>query len=325
MLRRFTRTPLLVKLIVVDAAANVFAFLVMQWLPPLEAERVMLLSLFGVLVVNAALVAWALTPLRVLEETAVRVSSGEMHARAAMPWLADRNLMRIGDTLNTLLDSLGSERLRVRKLAGLVVAASDAERSRIARELHDGTAQALSALDMLLASVLSEVSGDVTERLATMKIIVGDALVEVRTLAQGMHPQVLEDLGLMPALEQLARQGEVGRSVEIEVEGDVPALLPAVSASVLYRVAQEALHNALKHADATHIQVTVTADDGSVEVRVKDDGRGFEHDAPESRGGMGLFVMKERVSLLDGSLTLRSAAGQGTEVIGRIPLLDETE
>ena len=129
----------------------------------------------------------------------------------------------------------------------------------------------------------------------------------------------------MPALEQLARQGEVGRSVEIEVEGDVPALLPAVSASVLYRVAQEALHNALKHADATHIQVTVTADDGSVEVRVKDDGRGFEHDAPESRGGMGLFVMKERVSLLDGSLTLRSAAGQGTEVIGRIPLLDETE
>lgn len=323
MLRHFANTPLLLKLVVADAVVNVFALVVMQRLPPAVAERVMLVSLFGVLVLNAGLVAWALSPLRVLEDTARRVSQGEIAARVQMPWLADRNLLRIGDTFNGLLGRLEAERDRVRLLASLVVATGDAERSRIARELHDGTAQSLSALDMLLASTLAEGHpGDVEERLKVMQTIVGDALVEVRGLAHGLHPRVLDDLGLFAALEQLARQTRVGREVEIVVHKNVEGRVPPTQSAVLYRVAQEALHNAVKHSEATRIDIRLTCARGFAEVRVCDNGCGFEPGKASSgdRPGMGLFVMEERVSLASGAFSVVSTLGQGTEVTGRVPV-----
>ena len=323
MLHQFARTPLLLKLIVADAVVNVFAFVVMQRLPPTVAERVMLLSLFGVLVFNAGLVAWALAPLRVLEDTARRVSQGEIAARVQMPWLADRNLTRIGDTFNGLLGRLQAERDRVRLLASLVVATGDTERSRIARELHDGTAQSLSALDMLLASTLAEgQAGAVEDRLKLMQNIVGEALMEVRGLAQGLHPRVLDDLGLVAALEQLARHSRIARQVEIVVHKEVEGQLPPTHAAVLYRVAQEALHNAVKHSEATRIDIYLRSARGIAEVRVRDNGRGFEAGQTSSAGGagMGLFVMEERVSLVDGSFSFRTSRGQGTEVIASVPI-----
>jgi signal transduction histidine kinase len=325
LLRRIARTPLLLKLVVVDAVVNLFALMMMRWVPPHLAEEVMLASLFGVMLINAALVAVALQPLKVLEDAAGRVSHGELSARAVMPWLTDRHLGRIGDTFNGVLDRLAAERARVRLLAGLVVAAGDAERSRIARELHDGTAQSLSALDMLLTSTLADGQvGEAAERLQVMQTIVGDALMEVRSLAQGLHPRVLDDLGLVAALEQLARQAQVGRNVVVAVHDDQVGPLPAVQAAVLYRVAQEALHNAVKYSEASRIDVRLTAADGFAEVRVRDDGVGFDREGVRSEGdrrGMGLFVMEERVSLVDGSLRILSAVGRGTEVTGRVPLV----
>ena len=321
-LERIFRTPLLTKLILLDLVINALVFLVVQSIPRNFVEQVTLLSLLLVLVLNAALVAWALRPLQVLEETARRVAAGEYDARGVMPPLADRNLVRIGDTLNTLLDKVVSERARARTLAAEVVAAGDLERARIARELHDGTAQSLSALDMLMTSTLTlEADEIVTERIKVMQDIVAEALAEVRSLAHMVHPRVLDDLGLPAALEFLARRTRLGADLEVTVNVEGRGALEPAVAAVLYRIAQEASHNSLKYAEATHIGMTLTLEPHAVRLEVEDDGRGFDSASIDpTHRGLGLFVMQERVSLVDGSFALTSAPGRGTRIDVRIPL-----
>lgn len=322
-LARVLRTPLLTKLVLADLVVNAAAFLALQWTPAEFAMEVTFGSLLVVLVLNAALVAIALRPLAVLEDTARRVSEGEATARAHLPAVADRNLTRIAATLNALLDHVDAERQRVRTLTVAVVAAGDRERAHIARELHDGIAQSLSAVDMLIATPLAEGAGEaVQQRMTLLRDIVRDALVEVRALSHDVHPRVLDDLGLSAALHQLGRRVGATSTAEIQVEAEVRELPPAV-ASVLYRVAQEATHNAAKHAKAKQIRVKVEADDAEARLQVEDDGTGFERaDAERERRGIGLFVMEERVVLLDGVFAIDHPPGGGTRVTAKIPLAE---
>lgn len=319
---RILRTPLLTKLVLLDLVINVVAVVAMQNTPPDQALQVTVLSLVVVLVLNVALVAYALRPLRVLEETARRVSSGEFTARTEMPPFTDRNLARIASTLDALLDRVDLDRRRVRALASQVVAAADQERAHIARELHDGTAQSLSALDMLLASALTDDACEpMRGRLLGMREIVTEALGEVRALSQSVHPRVLDDLGLPAALEFLARRTRLQGATDVEVRCDVDRQLPQDVSSVLYRVAQEAIHNAVKHGRSARITLTLGIVGGGAALEVVDDGVGFDRAEVEaSRRGMGLFVMEERVSLVDGALSIDSAPGRGTRVRAVIPL-----
>jgi signal transduction histidine kinase len=321
---RVVRTPLLTKLVLLDLAINAVAWLGLQAAPTEWVQEVTLVSLGLVLVLNAGLVAWALQPLQVLEDTARRVSSGEVDARTQMPRFADRNLVRIGATLDLLLDRVASERARVRALAAEVVAAGDAERARIARELHDGTAQSLTALEMLLSSMLTR-GGDpkLLEKVDTMRGIAADALEEVRALSHSLHPRVLDDLGLAAALEHLARvtREQFGVNVTVRTEPLGEAVPSRPVASVLYRVAQEALNNAAKHARARNVAVHLGVEGGAFRLVVQDDGVGFEREKVEKmRHGMGLFVMQERVSLVDGQFDLATAPGNGTRVRVSIPV-----
>jgi signal transduction histidine kinase len=315
---RLLRTPLLTKLVFVDLTVNVLAFGVLQVVPDEDVTEVTFLSLVGIAVLNAAVVAWALRPLAALEETARRVSSGEFTARTALPTFTDRNLARIGQTFDALLDRVESDRRRLRTLASEVVAAGDRERAHIARELHDGTAQSLSALDMLLATAVREAPQD-SGRLTVMRDVVTDALSEVRALAQNVHPRVLDDLGLPAALTTLARRTREQGGPTVEVECTGAAGLPQAVASVLYRVAQEAVHNAVKHAAARTIRVTLVHEAERVTLEVQDDGRGFARE-PGSPRGMGLFVMEERVALVGGRFRLDGAAGRGTVVRAEVPI-----
>lgn len=319
---RVLRVPLLTKIVLLDLLINVVVLLAMRFTPPELQETFTLVSLLGVLVVNAALVAWALRPLRILEDTALRVANGEFTARAHLPAQADRNLARIAQTLDALLDRIVRERERARTLAAQVVAAGDRERAHIARELHDGTAQSLFALEMLLSSTLAEEApGPLTQRLGQMRDIARDALEEVRTLSHSVHPRVLDDLGLGAALEHLARRmrepGGADVTVHVGHTGDPPRAL----AAVLYRVAQEALQNAVKHGRASSIGVRFAVEDDHYVLTVADDGDGFDRAAVEAaRRGMGLFVMEERVSLVDGTIEIRTARGRGTTVRVTVPV-----
>ena len=273
------------------------------------------------LLVNMTLVHLALRPLKALEATALRVSRGDFEARVPRSPLTDRNLARVGDTFNRLLDGMVSDRARLRTLAAEVIRVGDAERARIARELHDSTAQTLAALKLQLAAMAH---GDPTlaERLEPIVDLATAALEEVRTLAHIVYPRVLDDLGLPAALQWLARQvsGDAGApDTVVDVPDDAPPL-PHEARAVLYRVAQEALRNASVHAHARHITVRLAGRDGGAELTVADDGTGFDVEAAERRRpGMGLFTMRERVGLVDGRLTIDSAPRRGTRIAAWVP------
>ena len=287
------------------------------------------MALLLILLVGFVLVRLALRPLLNVETAAERVWRGDFSARVAESLLSDREMSRLGSTLNLLLDGIEQDRARMRRLATQIIAAQDEERARVARELHDSVAQTLAALVLQLSAAQRMNADDELEpTLALVHTLAGEALEEVRLLSHTVHPRVLDDLGLPAALEWLARQTREAEGLAIEVRTvAVPESLRAASAAALYRVAQEALRNAVRHAGAHRVHVTLsTPDDGTVCLDVADDGEGFEiADAEERRPGMGLFAMRERVALVDGSLEIESVPGAGTLVRARVPLVQGQE
>lgn len=325
---RLLGTPLLWKLaganalIVVAVLATAFA---MHGPDAREARMLLVLAvvLAGSLLVNLALVALALHPLRALEATARRVWLGEREARVGPSIVADRDMARIGGTMNLLLDKLTSDRARMRRLASEIIHTGDRTRAALARELHDSTAQTVAALILQLGAVEREVSdAALAARLATIREMATRVLEEIRTLAHTVHPRVLDDLGLPAALGSLAREYSTGAGAEVAVDLEAArGRVGPTASSVLYRVAQEAVGNALKHARSSAVTIRLAADDHTATLEVIDDGHGFDiEQAERGRAGLGLFTMRERLSLVDGSLDIRSRAGAGTRVVAVVPL-----
>jgi signal transduction histidine kinase len=327
------RVPLLGKLVGANLLIVIAALIVMV------AERLGVLpgnavSILGValglsLVVNLGLVYVALRPLNDLEAAAARVAAGDLGARVASSRLADRDMAQLGTTLNTLLDNLTNDRARVRRLAAQVISAQDEERARVARELHDSTAQMLAAVMLQLGVAARENESPVLdERIATVRDMVADALEEVRSLSHTIHPRVLDDLGLGAALSWLTRQTREQEALDAEVFADEGggAPIPRLEATVLYRVAQESLRNAARHAHARRVEVRLRRTATTATLEVKDDGIGFDvRRAEERRPGMGLFSMRERVGLANGTLLIESAPDRGTRVVATVPLTDNME
>jgi len=180
----------------------------------------------------------------------------------------------------------------------------------------------LTGLRMELAGV-SKLQGEegveASLRLAHAKDIVEQTLRIVRNIAMLLRPSMLDDLGLTPALQWLAR--EMSRATGIEVRSEIdPSLdsLPEAHRTCLYRVVQECLTNAVKHAGAREVAITLTANSQWVEGRIQDDGRGFQAE-PNKRAGLGLVGMKERVLELGGDLQIASSPGRGTRIEIRLP------
>ena len=325
---RALRVPLLGKLaganLIIVAAALLAVLAERHSMLPGSAVSILGLALGLSLVVSLGLVYVALRPLSDLETTAARVSGGDLEARVPDSILADRDMARVGTTLNTLLDRLTEDRERVRRLAAQVISAQDEERARIARELHDSTAQMLAAIMLQLGVAAREnTSPVVDERIATLREMVSEALEEVRTISHTIHPRVLDDLGLATALEWLARQTREQEALDVEVFADDGPAIPKLPASVLYRIAQESLRNAVRHAQARRVELWLRRAPGTATLEVVDDGRGFDvKRAEERRPGMGLFSMRERVGLVNGTLALVSAPGKGTRVVATVPLTE---
>lgn len=321
------RVPLLAKvaganlLIVVTALVAVSVEREMNL--PVRTVSILGIALGASLIVNLGLVYVALRPLNDLELTATRLTRGDMDARVPTSALADRDMARVGTTLNRLLDRLTEDRARERRLAAQVVSAQDEERARVARELHDSTAQILAALLLQLGAAARESTTPVLDaRIATLRELTAEALEEVRSLSHTMHPRVLDDLGLAAALEWLARQANAQETLDVQVvAADFDPPIPAPLASALYRVAQEALRNATRHADARHVTLTLRPDGPSAVLEIADDGRGFDvASAEKRRPGMGLFSMRERIGLVNGRLSVSSAPGRGARVMAVVPL-----
>ncbi len=192
------------------------------------------------------------------------------------------------------------------------------ERQRLARELHDSVTQALYSLTLLAEAGRRQVgAGDLKragEYLDRLGSVAQQSLNEMRLLVYELRPYELEREGLVGALQQRLDAVEKRASMETRllIEGDID--LPAPLEEGLYRIAQEALNNALKHAGATAVTVWVRASGEWVELEVLDNGKGFDPDTPADAGGMGLSSMKERADLMGGALTIQSVPGRGTSV-----------
>ena len=290
------------------------------------AELVGLLAAGGVVIslaVNAIILRVALGPLALLERTAGQVQAGDLDARAPRSPLADRELDRLTQTFNGMLDALDVYRTQLRDTAARALSAAEEERKRIARELHDETAQTLAALLLRLRLARGvQDPGAWDTLLEEMRGEVGGALEGVRRFARGLRPPALDELGLVPAIASHARGLEegVGLSVTVDAEA-LPGQLPPEAELALYRIVQEALANVVRHADAQHVAVRLRQRSGQIVAEVEDDGRGFRvSSGGRGDGGLGLFGMQERAAFLGGRVEIDSTPGSGTRVRAEIPM-----
>lgn len=203
-----------------------------------------------------------------------------------------------------------------------LMSAQEDERRRIARDLHDEIGQSLTSLLIGLRTVADATTLEAAREFADdLRRIVVSALEEVRRLARGLRPSVLDDLGLTAALERYAADYAQAHTIAVEVQAPDPAAgrLPGEVETALYRIAQEALTNTAKHAAAKHVHIVVEQKPEFVQLSVSDDGRGFSCQKPDLDGRLGLSGMRERAALLNGSVAVESDPGKGTRVTVHIP------
>jgi DNA-binding NarL/FixJ family response regulator/two-component sensor histidine kinase len=224
-----------------------------------------------------------------------------------------------------LLTRTTEEQVRLsRELATGMLVAQEEERKRVARELHDETIQALSTLLVNIDHVerqIVEHTADSRAAFERLRGIVRRTLDETRALAQALRPTILDDLGLVAALDSLADECRQTYGLPVVVETDrLPAerLAPEVEIA-LFRVAQEALKNTCRHAAATRARVRLSCRPATAELTVEDDGKGFDPDEKHT-AGLGLSGMRERAALLGGSLSVDSVPGAGTRITLEVPI-----
>lgn len=213
------------------------------------------------------------------------------------------------------------------RLLAFALSAQETERGRIARDLHDGVGQGLTCLLVGLRAIEEmsnepEVQGQARE----LRRLGGDAHEEIRRLARGLRPAALDEVGLVPALERLVEDVRSIQDLNAELHVAMPAemRMPQAAETALYRIAQEALNNALRHAAAGKIRVDLRGEPGRVWLQVTDDGSGFDPHAAEASGDgelcFGLSSIRERAWLAGGTATIRSTPGAGSQLTVEIPL-----
>ncbi|NPC56982.1 PAS domain-containing sensor histidine kinase [Caenimonas soli] len=231
-----------------------------------------------------------------------------------------------GKLLTVILRDV-SDRVRAQEeLAAFAAEASairEQEKTRVARELHDELAQSLTALKMDTIWVRDNVAGDphgAAAKLGEMLAMLDGSVAATRRIAADLRPLLLDDLGLVPAIEWLAQNFTQRTGVPCRIEMDEGLELPEPYATAVFRMVQESLANVAKHARARQVTVGVAVNPGEARLWVQDDGVGFEPAAPRKQNSLGLVGLRERAHLLKGSVSIDSQPGRGTRVQAHIPL-----
>jgi two-component system sensor histidine kinase UhpB len=215
---------------------------------------------------------------------------------------------------NDMLERLEAER---RESARQALTVQEAERRRIARELHDEVGQVFTAIMLQIESLSGRISPELDDELDELRETARTGATDVRRIAARLRPEALEDLGLQSALSALATSfaDQTGIAVDRELSAGVD--LTEEQELVVYRVAQEALTNVARHARAQHVRLSLRCRDGAAVLRVRDDGRGLPPQAMSSSNG--IRGMRERAMLIGARLTLESPGDGGTEVALSLP------
>jgi len=206
-------------------------------------------------------------------------------------------------------------------------AAIEQERNRIARDLHDGPVQGVSAVSLSLEAALLMIKGGDLERglelLSRLRQDIATEADGLRRLMAGLRPPVLEERGLLPALREMLARFGTEQGISTDFSGSLDQPLAGDLETLAYRVAQEALANIARHAGAQHVGLFLDADQGQLRIEIEDDGKGFDVNRARDylhAGRVGLASMRERVELASGTFAVRSTPGRGTAVMATIPL-----
>jgi signal transduction histidine kinase len=215
-------------------------------------------------------------------------------------------------------------RTELKELSASLVAAQENERRSISRELHDEVGQALTGVLFEMANLSTLIRSRDLAALAPkaeeIKTLVEHSIRVVRNMALLLRPAMLDDLGLVPALEWQAREVSKRSGIRVKVAAEqVPEDLPEELKTCVYRIVQEALHNSERHAEAHTVRVAIRQQEGRIFLSIQDDGKGFQ--ARQERG-LGLVGIEERVSRLGGSFSVDSEPGRGTVVRAVLPVAD---
>jgi two-component system sensor histidine kinase UhpB len=280
---------------------------------PIKLEQAVIVGvgLLVTLAANAWLLRRAVAP---LERLAQRMETVDLLRRGQrLEVRRSDEIGRVVGSFNRMLDRLEGER---HESARRVLAAQEAERVGIARDLHDEVGQVLTGV-LLQLNVIADTAPEHRDEIDEAKQAVRSALDEVRRISSELRPEMLDHLGLVSALTELSRSFQ--RTSGVEVERRFEASLPMLSDDTelaVYRVAQESLTNIARHAQARHVLIGLESGPGRVVLRVVDDGRGLRG-VPEENGG--LRSMRERSLLVGGALAIKQAAGGGVEVRLEVP------
>jgi signal transduction histidine kinase len=277
----------------------------------------------------AAIVFFArrvIRPLQQLDEQAQRAGHGDYDA-LAQPVGGISEVQTLHATLAQMADEIRRYQRSIQSYAAAITRSQEDERSRIARELHDETVQALIALDQRTQMIERICKRDpqlAAVKLSELRDMTAGTIADVRRVIRNLRPIYLEDLGLVPAIEMLTQtiNQPDGLIATLVVEGESQRLAPERELAV-YRIVQEALNNVVKHAQAQHAQVELKYGT-QLTVFMRDDGRGFElpdrADTLSDLGHFGLIGMRERAELIGAQLKIQSSSNAGTTIVLEVPL-----
>src|SRR5580704_10206559 len=233
----------------------------------------------------------------------------------------------IGSAIDTTDQKLAQQALE--KVSGQLIEAQEKERSRIARDLHDDICQRLALLSMELAQTNRSSSGSsetLKKSLADIQKHCSEIAGDVQSLSHQLHSSKLDYLGIVTAIRGFCEEFSKQHEVNIEFSHrNAPTDLPKDVSLCLFRITQEALHNAVKYSGVSQFTVQLSGMEGSVELVVSDAGAGFDVEEAKRRKGLGLLSMQERIHLVHGSLSVESKPWQGTRIIATVPLVAERE
>ena len=231
---------------------------------------------------------------------------------------------RAEEALRTSEEALRQGKESYRNLAGQLLTAQEAERKRLARELHDDLSQRLAGLAMEAEMLQQQMSsqGANAVRLKEMKDKLVTLSIDVHAMSRRLHPSILDDLGLPDAIASECARFQKQDSIAVNFRSEnITKEIPPDVAVCLYRIAQEGLRNIFKHAGATEVTISLVGKNDTIQLTIMDNGNGFDPDRVRGKQGLGLNSMKERAHLIGGSFHIKSKPGQGTEIEVLAPLL----
>jgi two-component system sensor histidine kinase UhpB len=308
------------RVFLVDASLLAVAALILAFGPvtishPVRGEElaVIIVGLVGLLLVSLLLLSRTLRPLRVLTQTMREVDLLSPGRRVEIPDAGpDVNAVAAG--FNDMLERLESER---RESGRMALSIQEEERRRVARELHDEVGQTLTAMLLQIEGLAPEAPDSLRAELDELRETARTGAEDVRRIAQRLRPEALEELGLQAGLLALVNSLERQSGIAIARRIDRQLPLTVDDELVIYRVAQEALTNVVRHSGARNASLVLQLQDDTVSLRVEDDGHGI---APSQlNSSFGIRGMRERALLVGATLDIRTAPGQGTVIALDVP------